>query len=89
MQQFKITQDGPDDHIWQLIECEGRPAINFDVTNSHGRRVLSVRVDGMTVASHLLDVEYLEPKGDAKTRRYCPFCGKEIWLLSKGHECNG
>jgi hypothetical protein len=78
-----------DEHLALLIEQEeGRPPINLDVGNSHGRAYLSVRVNGMMVASLLLDVEHLPPVGGNVLTRFCPFCGEENnFISSKGHVC--
>lgn len=76
-----------DEHVFIMLECEGRPTISIDIANAHGRRAMSVRVDGMTMHSMLLDVDHLEPKGKV-IKRFCPICGEEINLVSsKSHKC--
>ena len=71
-----------DDHIWITItNLENQPTISLDIENSHGRRVLGVRVNGTVVASILLD-EFPSMTLPANLKRYCPYCGEEI-----NHEC--
>jgi len=73
----RILQLGPDEHVFIMIECEDRPTISLDLANLHGRRCLSIRVNGMTIGSSLLDVEEL-PTLTTRLKRWCPFCGEEI-----------
>lgn len=90
MIQQRITQDNPDEHVWLTVECEGRPTISIDIGNGHGRRFMSVRIDGMTHHSMLLDTKELGPRsGDEwKNHRFCPFCGEEILMVSsRPHVC--
>ena len=86
---YQAKQKTPDDHVFVTIECPDRPTISIDVMNQHGRRYLSVRVDGMTISSTLLDVEELPPLSANDLRRWCTFCGKERnWMsASDNHEC--
>jgi len=82
-----VVQDTPDDHVFIVIECPGRPAISIDITSPHGRRCLSVRVDGMGIFSALVDLKELRPKGEAMFR-YCGMCGEKLHLhSSRGHKC--
>ncbi len=69
------------------IETPDRPTVSIDMSNHTGRRGLSIRVNGMVVASVLLDVEELPPKSGA-IERWCPYCGTEInWLGVDRHVC--
>jgi hypothetical protein len=68
---------------------EERPDISLDLTNLAGRQVMMVRVNGMVVASLLLDVKELPAKGGEVLTRYCPVCGEEINIgSSKMHQCD-
>lgn len=78
----------PDDHVFIVIRRTGRPTVSLDLANVHGRGYLSVRVNGMGMGGHLVDVEHLPPAGSA-LHRFCPFCGEEINLVSsKSHRCD-
>lgn len=87
MKQSYIQQDSPDDHVFILIECPGRPAISIDVTNNHCRRGLAVRVNGMGIFNMLVDLKELQGKGEL-IFRYCSMCGEKLQLhSSRDHEC--
>lgn len=77
-----------DEHVSFLLKCEGRPLVNLDISNTHGRRTLGVRVDGMSILSVLLDVESVPPAG-REIQRFCPYCGVELDLTASidRHEC--
>ncbi|HMD81356.1 MAG TPA: hypothetical protein VKE92_08625, partial [Anaerolineales bacterium] len=77
-----------DEHLHVSIKTPERPHIDLDIHNGHGRRTLSVRANGMCIASLLLDVEELPPQGN-RVARYCPYCGEQRDLLSSvdRHEC--
>ncbi len=82
-----IKQNGPDDHVFIVIECPDRPTISVDLMNHHGRRVACIRVDGMGVFSGMVDLKELLPKGDVLFR-YCGMCGEKIQLhSSRPHQC--
>lgn len=90
MIQETIRQENPDEHVWITVECDGRPTISIDIGNNHGRRFMSVRIDGMSHYSMLLDTAHLPPRSsdDWMEHRFCPFCGEEInFLSSKSHIC--
>ncbi len=87
MKTAHIQQENPDDHVFIVIDCKGRPPISIDMTNPHGRRGLSVRVDGMGIFRMLVDLKELPAKGEALFR-YCGICGEKIELhSSRPHEC--
>ena len=84
----KVQQDTPDDHVFIEIACPDRPAISVDITSPHGRRVISIRVNGMGIFGALLDLKELNPKGGGETFRYCPICGGKLILhSSRAHQC--
>lgn len=85
-----IEQANPDEHVWITVNCEGRPTLSIDIGNAHGRRYMSVRLDGMTHHSMLLDTAHLPSRSsnDWLEHRFCPFCGDKIdFLSSRTHTC--
>jgi hypothetical protein len=87
MKTASIVQDDPDEHVFVIVECPGRPAISIDIMNLHGRRFFGVRVNGISIFNGLLDLEELKPKGES-TFRYCGMCGEKIELTSSwSHNC--
>lgn len=85
---YKIKAD-IDDHIFIMVEREGKPTISLDITNTHGITCLHARVEGNSIASIRCDVEPLPFKvGENWRVRYCSTCGEEINpVLSSGHTC--
>lgn len=82
-----IIQDSPDDHVFIVIECPGRPMISIDVKNLAGRRGVGIRVEGMGIFSALVDLKELAPRGEALFR-YCGMCGEKLQLhSSRSHQC--
>ena len=80
-------QAGVDDHVFIVIEREGRPTISIDIMNEHGRGCMGVRLNGTVAFNMLVDTAALPPKGK-EIHRYCPICGEEICLWSSiGHHC--
>jgi hypothetical protein len=79
-----------DEHVFILVETPGRPAISLDISNTHGRRALSVRNEGMSVASFLLDVDANLPPLGKRIERFCPYCGspRNIVASVDRHECD-
>lgn len=76
-----------DDHVFIIIEREGRPTISLDLMNNHGRASLGIRSDGNGIANVLCDVGSLKPKSGAMNR-FCPMCGIKIdHSQSFDHEC--
>lgn len=87
MQEAHLHQSSPDEHVFIVVECPGRPTISIDITNQHGRRSLGVRLDGMGVADMLVDLKELPTKGETMFR-YCQMCGNKLQLLSsRPHKC--
>lgn len=87
MTDARILQDGPDEHVFIVIECPERPKLSLDLMNCHGRRCLEVRVDGMGIFGGLVDLKELSPKGESMFR-YCGMCGEKLELLSsRSHQC--
>lgn len=85
-----VIESEEDEHIWITIRSSNmdRPTISLDITNDHGRRGLSVRVNGFAVLGMLLDVKELPPSSGKELFRFCQFCGEEIQLISsKSHVC--
>lgn len=88
IQMHEIQQASPDQHVFIVIRCPGRPAISLDLMNPHGRRGLSVRVDGMGIFSALVDLKELKPVSGDAIFRYCGMCGEKLNLFSsRGHTC--
>ena len=87
LKDIRISQDTPDDHVFIVIECPGRPTLSIDITNQHCRRGVGIRVDGMGIFHALVDLKELKPKGEAMFR-YCEMCGEKLQLASsRGHQC--
>ena len=59
IQSVKIDQASADQHLFVLIKCSGRPTISIDISGPHGRRGMSVRIDGTPIFYVLLDVKEL------------------------------
>lgn len=81
---------GADDHVFIVIERDEGPTISLDLSNPHGHGSLSVRADGMTIASVLTDVTVAPHVGDSqRLRRFCPYCGQERNLAASvdRHHC--
>lgn len=77
-----------DEHVYIRIDTEDRPTLSLDVADTHGRRTLSIRVNGMVVSSLLVDVEAMDTMKDGAWKRFCPYCGEEInFISSKTHVC--
>ena len=82
-----------DDHIFIVLECEGRPTISIDITGERGGgRYIGVRMDGMCLISAALDIAPLVlPPREQKPfqyMRFCPICGGKIDSFSSaGHAC--
>jgi len=76
---------GIDDHVFILIEREGRPTTSLDLTGEG----LSVRSNGYFIGSLFVDVERTEMKGDSTIlHRFCPLCGERLVLASlRAHQC--
>ena len=82
-----IKQNTSDEHVFIVVECEGRPTISIDIINYHGRRCLGIRVDGNGILDILLDVKDLEPRGESMFR-FCGMCGEKIQMhSSRSHRC--
>jgi hypothetical protein len=85
----KIVDAAQDEHVYVSIRTPDRPTLSIDISNSHGRRVLSLRVDGMGVAGFLVDVIDLEAMNNDGEIRWCPFCGEKIEMFSSAtHVCS-
>ncbi len=88
MKAAHLTQDDANDHVFVVIACPDRPTLSIDVTNQHGRRGVSVRVDGMGIFHALVDLKELPPAGGDVLFRYCCFCGDKLQLSSsRPHVC--
>lgn len=78
------------EHVFILLTHENvdRPVISLDIHETNGDRSLLVRCDGTTVASILIDQLGPTTAGKVPSHRYCPYCGKEIIILSSSvHTC--
>lgn len=77
-----------DGHVFISVTCVDRPHVSLDLRNVHGRRILSVCVDGMGIGSMMVDVAPSDPLSTPLLKRFCPFCGVEINLVSSStHVC--
>ena len=84
---IRVDLQSPDDYVFLLIQAPDRPSVTVDIRNVHSRRTLSVRINGMQIGSMLLDMKELPPVGDM-IERFCPYCGKELNLVSsRTHIC--
>jgi hypothetical protein len=87
MKTAEITQESVDEHVFVIINCPDRPTVSIDITDHHGRRGLSVRIDGMGVGEFLVDLKEL-PAIAGKLFRYCGMCGEKLNLhSSRAHQC--
>ena len=82
-----IEQKTPDDHVFIMVECAGRPTISIDIRNPSGRREASIRVDEMGIFNALVDLKELKPKSK-HIERYCGMCGEKFVMFSSTpHQC--
>lgn len=77
-----------DEHVFILIETPGRPSISIDIEDAHGRRSMSVRLNGMGFAGLLVDAVELAPMEENAWLRFCPYCGEKLNdFSSRPHQC--
>lgn len=78
-----------DEPLFVLITQRGLPPISLDLLSPHGRRGLSIRVNGMSIASVLIDVKELPPRSK-ELYRFCPFCGEGLNMIASvdRHKCS-
>lgn len=84
---IRLNVKEPDDYVFVVIETPEKPTVTLDIHNAHGRRTLSVRINGMSIGGLLLDVEEL-PGVSHRIERFCPYCGEELNIVSaRPHKC--
>ena len=79
-----------DDHVFIMLVPDDGPTISIDWDSHHGHGALSIRSDGMTIASVMTNVETRPHQGDSgRLQRFCPYCGEAFNLVSsRVHRCD-